>query len=92
MTKVKQTTPTTAPPEAELAFEAAVQRLETIVQRLESGEVALEESLQLFEEGIKLTRYCTGKLDAAEGKLQILLGFDGKKPQIGDFRLPKEDN
>ncbi|MGD9155038.1 MAG: exodeoxyribonuclease VII small subunit [Bacillota bacterium] len=92
MTKISETITVTASSEAELTFEAAVQRLETIVQRLESGEVALDESLQLFEEGIKLTRYCTGKLDAAEGKLQILLGFNGAEPQIGDFRLPKEDN
>jgi exodeoxyribonuclease VII small subunit len=87
MAKAKAATPA---PEEQLSYEAAVQRLEAIVQQLESGEVLLDDSLRLFEEGIKLTRYCTGKLDAAEGKLQILLGFDAKEPQIGEFRLNKE--
>jgi exodeoxyribonuclease VII small subunit len=93
MTKAKttKTSETKETPES-LSFEAALQRLEEIVQRLENGEVLLEESLRLFEEGIKLTRYCAGKLDAAEGKLEILLGFDGKNPQVGEFRLNPEEN
>jgi exodeoxyribonuclease VII small subunit len=83
-------TPETQETAETLSFEAALQRLEVIVQQLESGEIALDESLRLFEEGIKLTRYCGGKLDAAEGKLEMLLGFDGKKPQMGQFRLNTE--
>lgn len=75
-------------------YEGAIARLEEIVQRLETGALTLEESLALFEEGIKLAKYCNGKLDAAEGKLQLLLGFEGNKPQIGDFspRYNEEDS
>jgi exodeoxyribonuclease VII small subunit len=90
-TETKKTKETTEPP-ATLSFETAMQRLETIVGRLESGEALLEESLQLFEEGIKLTRYCTGQLDAAEGKIQVLLGYDGKEPQLGEFGIKIEEN
>jgi exodeoxyribonuclease VII small subunit len=89
--KTTKTSETQETPET-LSFEAALQRLEEIVQRLENGEIMLDESLGLFEEGIKLTRYCGGKLDAAEGKLEILLGFDGKKPQVGEFRLNVEEH
>jgi len=71
-------------------YEEAVARLEEIVRRLESGELLLEESLALFEEGINLAKYCAGKLDAAEGKLQILLGMDGGEPKLGTFRLNVE--
>jgi exodeoxyribonuclease VII small subunit len=74
------------------SFETALQRLEEIVQRLEGGEVSLDESLSLFEEGIRLTRYCSDKLDAAEGKLEILLGFDGKTPEIGVFMPDVEES
>lgn len=73
-------------------YEEAVARLEEIVQRLETGALTLEESLALFEEGIKLAKYCTGKLDAAEGKLQILLGFEGNEPKIGDFSPRNEED
>ena len=54
-------------------FEAALQRLEAIVQRLEKGELPLEESLVLYEEGVRLARLCHGKLEEAEGKIELLL-------------------
>jgi exodeoxyribonuclease VII small subunit len=74
------------------SFETALQRLEEIVRRLEDGEISLDESLSLFEEGIRLTRYCSDKLDAAEGKLEILLGFDGKEPETGAFMADVEES
>jgi exodeoxyribonuclease VII small subunit len=75
---------------AERSYEEAMTRLEEIVQRLENGNMTLEESLGLFEEGIGLARYCTGKLDAAESKLEILLGFNGTEPKIAPFTLEPE--
>jgi exodeoxyribonuclease VII small subunit len=57
----------------ELSFEGALEALEKIVARLEKGELALEESLQLYEEGVRLSRLCHGKLEEAEGKIEILL-------------------
>ncbi len=43
------------------------------MQRLEKGELSLEESLKLYEEGIQLSRLCHGKLEEAEGKIEMLL-------------------
>ena len=54
-------------------FENAFARLETIVGDLEKGELALEEALKLFEEGVKISRFCNAKLDEAERKVEILL-------------------
>jgi exodeoxyribonuclease VII small subunit len=54
-------------------FEDSLKKLETIVDRLEQGDLALEESLKLFEEGVSLSAACKQELDAAEGKVQILL-------------------
>lgn len=54
-------------------FESAIKRLEEIVAQLESGDLQLDKSLELFEEGIKLSRFCHGKLDEAERKVEILL-------------------
>jgi len=58
---------------AEKNFEAALDRLEEIVEELEKGDVALEQSLKLFEEGIKLSRICTKRLEDAERRVDILL-------------------
>jgi len=58
---------------AEPTFEEAIARLETIVGALEGGDAPLEESLQLFEEGVRLSRACMQRLEAAERRIEILL-------------------
>jgi exodeoxyribonuclease VII small subunit len=54
-------------------FEESLKQLETIVGQLEKGDLPLEDSIKLFEEGIRLSAVCKEELDAAEGKVQILL-------------------
>jgi exodeoxyribonuclease VII small subunit len=58
-------------------FEDALNKLEKIVAKLEEGDIPLEESLKLFEEGIRLSRFCNQKLDEAEKKVEILLKEKG---------------
>jgi exodeoxyribonuclease VII small subunit len=57
----------------EPTFELALEQLEQIVQKLEKGELPLEESLKLYEDGIRLSRLCHGKLEEAEGRIETLL-------------------
>ena len=54
-------------------FEESLKQLEAIVNKLERGDLPLEESVRLFEEGVKLSNACKQDLEAAEGKIQILL-------------------
>ncbi len=56
----------------ELTFEAAERELEQIVERLERGQAGLDEALALWERGDELYRFCVGKLDAAQGKIEEL--------------------
>ena len=56
-----------------LDFESSLKRLEEIVKKLESGELSLDSALELFEEGIKLSRFCHTKLEQAERRVEILL-------------------
>ena len=58
---------------AKLSYEKALKDLEDIVREIESGELPLEKSLKKFEDGVKLSRYCTKMLDEAEQKITILL-------------------
>ena len=57
-------------------FETALKKLEEIVKRLENGELSLDSALALFEEGIKLSRFCHAKLEEAERRVEILLKSD----------------
>ncbi len=59
-------------------FEECLQRLEKIVNDLEKGDLPLESALKLFEEGIQLSSSCRKELEAAEGKVEILLKQNGK--------------
>jgi len=59
-------------------FEECLQRLERIVDELEKGDLPLEKALGLFEEGIALSASCRKELEAAEGKVEILLKQNGK--------------
>ena len=58
---------------AKKKFETALEDLERIVQRLEEADLPLDEALRLFEEGIKLSRLCSQKLEEAEKKVAMLL-------------------
>jgi exodeoxyribonuclease VII small subunit len=59
-------------------FEEALERLEDIVRKMEAGDMSLEESLKAFEEGIKLARLCSLRLDEAERRVEILLKQEEK--------------
>ena len=55
------------------SIEQSLKKLETIVEQLEKGDLGLEDSLKLFEEGVGLSAACKQELDAAEGKVQVLM-------------------
>jgi len=54
------------------SFDSKLKRLEEISVQLENEEVTLEESLQLFEEGVLLSKECQEALNQAELKITEL--------------------
>jgi exodeoxyribonuclease VII small subunit len=55
-----------------LTFEQAIARLEKIVADMEAAELPLEDVLKKYEEGTRLVRFCSQKLEEAEKKIEIL--------------------
>jgi exodeoxyribonuclease VII small subunit len=53
-----------------ITFEEALKKLESIVSKLEEGSVTLEESVNLYEEGLTLSKYCSEILDSAELRIE----------------------
>jgi len=78
-------TPASAPD-----FETALKRLEEIVKKLESGDLTLDTSLELFEEGIGLSRLCHEKLGQAERRVEILVKNNTGEPQAVPFETRNE--
>jgi len=54
-------------------FEDALEKLETIVREMEKGEMPLDSALKSFEEGIRLIRFCSAKLDETQRRVEQLL-------------------
>ena len=73
---------------AKQTFESAMKRLESIVHELESGDLALDEALKKFQEGVKLSKLCSNKLDETEKKVSILLKDEEGNVQAESF-LPE---
>jgi exodeoxyribonuclease VII small subunit len=71
-------------------FEEAMKRLEDIVEKMESGDLPLEGSLKLFEEGIRLSRFCGKKLEEAQKKVEILLSQEDGSLATRPFSLDLE--
>lgn len=66
------------------SFESSLKRLETIVEALEGGKVSLDEAVDLYEEGIKLSRECAEKLKATELKIRKLAKTAGEDLEVSD--------
>jgi exodeoxyribonuclease VII small subunit len=71
------------------SFEASLEALEQIVQELERGDLPLEKSLELFEQGIRLSRQCQERLQQAERRIEVLLRDNQGRPVVSAFEESK---
>ena len=78
------------PPATSNEFEKAFAELEQIVKRLESEELPLDESLELFEKGIRLSRFCNQKLEEVEKKIELILADSKGQPKSEPFEPEDE--
>lgn len=72
-------------------FEASLDELELIVRQLEAGDLPLDRSLELFEQGVRLSRECQKRLDEAERKVEILLRGNDGDYRPAPFEEPDEE-
>lgn len=80
----------TAAKSKEPTFEDAMERLEGIVRELEEADLPLEKSLEIFEEGVRLSRLLNRKLGEAEAKVEILLGEKEGEKETRPFGTAEE--
>jgi exodeoxyribonuclease VII small subunit len=67
-------------------FETSLEELERIVRELERGDLPLEKSLELFEQGVKLSRACQERLSEAERRIEILTRDNHGRPTVRPFQ------
>ena len=71
-------------------FETALKKLEEVVKKLEGGELSLDDSLKAFEEGVKLSGFCSRKLNDAEKRVEVLIKQKDGTFTRETFRLEDE--
>jgi exodeoxyribonuclease VII small subunit len=72
-------------------FEEQLTALESVVDKLERGELSLDESVRLFEEGVKLSNACKKELEAAEGKIQVLVEQGSGRMKVAELDVETGD-
>lgn len=68
-----------------LTFEQALRELQTIVDKLETGEVTLDEAIEMYERGVKLSKYCIQKLTQAELRIKKIIKDEANGFTLLDF-------
>ena len=58
----------------ELSIEEIFGRLDGIIEKLEDGSVSLEDSFAYYENGMKLVKACSEKIDRVEKRILVLNG------------------
>lgn len=78
-----------------MKFDEALNRLEEIVRELERGNISLEEALSLYEEGIRLVKFCSKKLSEIERRIEVLTKDESgqlKTAPISEEELLEEES
>lgn len=47
-------------------------RLDELIEAMEAEDIALEDMFELYQEGLRLTKECEGRLGTMEQKLKVL--------------------
>ncbi len=71
-------------------FESSLAELERVVRELERGDLPLDQSLELFEQGVRLSRECQERLNQAERRIEVLLSDGEGRPIITAFDEEEE--
>lgn len=72
----------------EMTFEEAMEKLEDIVEKLEEGDVPLEKAITYYQEGMKLSKICSDKLNHVQEKVVKIVDEQGK---LEPFHVQEEE-
>ena len=73
-------------------FEQAMEKLEQIVQPENYGEDQVDEQIKNFEDGIKLSKFCSEKLNEMEKRITVLMKNDADEIVEKQLDLDTDEN
>lgn len=87
----KKTTPRKRGKDEGPSFEKSLERLEAIVKEMEGGSLSLEDMIARFEEGQRLLKFCTQKLNEVERRIEVLVK-KGDEVVAEPFEEPEDES
>ncbi|MBC7981164.1 MAG: exodeoxyribonuclease VII small subunit [Armatimonadetes bacterium] len=85
-----------SPSEAELTFENALSKLESIVEAMENEQLPLEDLVSQYESGSLLLKHCESILTSARKRIELITLTNRDEPgpdsQDENFHLPADSN
>lgn len=73
-----------------MPFEEAMAQLDEIVKKMESNNLPLDDALKLFEEGIRLSRFCQEYLDSAQKRVEQVIADHQGQVELKPFVVTGE--
>ena len=71
-----------------ISFEKAMEELEKIVEKLEEGDVPLEKAITYYQEGMKLSKICSDKLNKVQEQVVKIVNEQDK---LEPFNVQEEE-
>lgn len=68
--------------EGKPTFEEALRKLEALVGEMEGGELPLDEMMKRFEEGRRLSAFCTAELESIRRRIEQVVSTPGEPPRV----------
>lgn len=65
-----------------LTFEGALQKLEKLVDEMEGGTLSLGEMMKRFEEGRKLSAFCTTELESIRQRVEKVVSAPNEPVRV----------
>jgi len=62
-------------------FESALERIEQIASQMEPGDLPLDQLVVVYEEGLRLIRFCSERLEEAEKRLLTITRDSSGQPK-----------
>lgn len=80
------------PPKAKAeTFESAMARIEQITVQMENNQLPLEDLVTVYEEGLRLIKFCSDRLETAEKRLQTITRNSAGEPrELAEIENPEE--
>lgn len=61
------------------SLETAFEELDVLIAKMEDRDLPLEDTFKLYQEGLKLIKYCNGAIDKVEKKIIEIHGTDAEE-------------